>query len=350
MSGGVDSAVAALLLREQGHQVTGLMMTTWDGPPATANRCGSGACYGPGEEHAVADARAVCAVLGIALRVFDCARAYRDTVVALFRSESLAGRTPNPCVLCNPAMKFGLLPALAREAGLVFDAFATGHYARTRRDEASGRTLLLRAVDRSRDQSYFLHRLTQDQLASARFPLGALAKAEVRRLARDRGLPVSTKPDSQDFYDGDPRELLGVPDRTGPILDANGTVLGEHRGYWHFTIGQRKGLGLAAGTPRYVLALDAKRNAVIVGGASDLLAGGLTTRGFHAIVENLPARATVKIRSASPDVPCALHVGADGVTVRFDEPQAAVAPGQSAVFYDGDVVLGGGPIAEPLPP
>lgn len=342
LSGGVDSSVAAALLKQAGHEVTGITMKIWqDGRYRGGDR---DACFGPGEEDDIASAAAVCRRLDIPYHVFDCSEAYEKAVLEYFRAEYLAGRTPNPCVRCNSLMKFGVLPNLARKSGLSFDRFATGHYVRSAPE--NGRHVIRTARDIAKDQSYFLYRLTQQQLAELYFPLGGLTKAEVRRLAEDFGLAVSNKPDSQDFYSGDHRELLRTPDRPGNIVDANGKVLGTHRGFWHYTIGQRRGLGIAAREILYVTALNPCRNEVVVGPLRETLHSQLLVRDCNWVSVAEPAapfKAEVKIRSAS--APAAAEISPEGNglwRVSFADPVASAAAGQSAVFYDGELLLGGG--------
>ena len=242
---------------------------------------------------------------------------------------------------CNAFLKFGVLPQLARASGIGFDKFATGHYARLR--EENGIVHLLRGVDEKKDQSYFLYRLTQAQLEHLLFPLGAYRKNEVRELAAKFGLDVKDKPDSQDFYSGDHTELLNVPPHKGNIVDAAGNVLGTHEGFWHYTIGQRKGLGIAAKHPLYVLEIDACRNEVVVGGADEAFSRELTLDECSWIAGEAPhGEVRVKIRSAAEPQTAFFE---DGV-LHFPEGVFAAAPGQSAVLYRGDETLGGGIIAE----
>lgn len=350
MSGGVDSSVAAWLLKEQGNEVVGLCMALWDGE-ADAAPTGKHACYGPDEAEDIQDAAAVCEALGIPFHVFDCAKEYKKTVLAYFKAEYAAGRTPNPCVKCNHLMKFGFLPAMARRSGLEFDRFATGHYARVRRD--ADRWSLLKGANPKKDQSYFLHRLSQEQLAQCLFPLGELAKEEVRRVAADLKLPTAAKRESQDFYCGDYADLLGLPPKDGSIVDKDGKELGTHQGVWNFTPGQRKGIGLAATEPLYVLGCDAHSNTVTVGKKADALSAAFTASNLNWIAfDHLRAqrRLTVKTRSSHPGAWALVEPLESGdVNVTCDDPQLAVAPGQSAVFYDGDVVAGGGVIEKVHP-
>jgi tRNA-specific 2-thiouridylase len=346
LSGGVDSSVAALLLKRAGHDVTGVMMALWpSGQAAAVKRSG---CYGPNEAEDIRVAREVCQIIGIPFFLFDCSAGYEDMVLRYFRDEYRSGRTPNPCVRCNEKVKFGLLPCAARDAGLLFDRFATGHYARIERDPQSGRYLLKKARDERKDQSYFLYRLSQDQLRGALFPLGELAKDDVRRIARESGLPVYDRKESQDFYGGDLKDILRQDDKPGDIVNGQGTVLGSHRGVWNYTVGQRKGLGIASGTRLYVTAVDAERNRLIVGPEHEARRRScLVTRCNWIACETLevPTAALVKIRSSGIPLPAGLTPLDDrSVLINFAKPVAAVTPGQSAVFYRDDLVLGGGNI------
>ncbi|MBQ9344126.1 MAG: tRNA 2-thiouridine(34) synthase MnmA [Kiritimatiellae bacterium] len=356
LSGGVDSSVAALLLLEQGYEVVGVSMKLWNdalplphaqGKTAAAVPRGD-ACFGPGEAADLEAAAALCSRLGIPYRQFDCSREYGRFILENFRSEYLAGRTPNPCVRCNAIVKFGFLPEAARAAGIPFDFFATGHYARVE-PGPDGRMQLLRAADRGKDQSYFLYRLSQAQLLRQLFPLGNLRKTEVREKARAAGLAAADRPDSQDFYAGDRADLIGEPGRQGEFVDAAGQVLGHHDGYWQFTIGQRRGIGIARPEPYYVVAIDAARNRVVLGTEREAWVPSFVVRDLvWTSVEAPPAEAALKIRSGGEPVPGArLEPLPDG-TLRVTPPAPGlrgVAPGQSAVFYDGDLLLGGGIIA-----
>ena len=344
MSGGVDSSVAACLLLREGHDVSGVLMKLWPGPEAPAPV--KSACYGPGEALDIQAAEGVCARLAIPLRVIDCSRDYEDLVLRYVRDGYTTGTTPNPCVRCNQLVKFGVLPEVARASGLAFDRFATGHYARVERDEHLGRHLLKRAADEPKDQSYFLYRLTQAQLATAMFPLGGLTKARVRAIAREAGLPVHDRKESQDFYGGDLGDIVGQGPGEGDIVDHDGRVLGRHRGVRHYTIGQRKGLGIASPVPLYVVGIDAAGNRLVVGPESETFRRSATVRDcvwgpFEALAA--PAEVRVKVRSGGRSVPATI-TPLDGGRCRVDfaEPVASVAPGQSAVFYGDDIVVGGG--------
>ena len=339
LSGGVDSSVAALLLKEAGHEVVGVTMKLWrEGRYKGGTR---DACFGAGEVMDVAQAAALAERLGIPYRAIDCADAYEREVLGYYRETALSGRTPNPCVFCNARMKFGLLPKLARESGLEFDAFATGHYARIVR--RGGRSAVQRAFDAGKDQSYFLYRLSQEQLASTLFPLGGLTKREVRAYAREHGLEMADKPDSQDFYSGDTDELIGVSDREGEVVDESGRVIGRHRGYWHYTIGQRKGLGIASPNPLYVVRIDACRNRVVLGERASLTTGSFRVEGVNWMASaetGEPLTCGVKIRSTGdPRGPVVFQNG----VCTAPEGICGVTPGQSAVFYgaDGEILCGG---------
>ncbi|MDR7556382.1 MAG: tRNA 2-thiouridine(34) synthase MnmA [Armatimonadota bacterium] len=345
MSGGVDSAVAAALLVQAGYEVVGLTMDLW---PAWvgAPDAGSRTCCGV---TAVEDARAAARVLGIRHYVLDLRQAFERAVVDYFCDEYARGRTPNPCVACNQEIKFRVL--LDRVVALGCEALATGHYARVAVDPDTGRYLLLRAVDPAKDQSYVLYGLTQAQLARVRFPVGDYTKPQVRALARQLGLPVADKPDSQEICfvpAGHYGELVAArrPEagRPGPIVDRTGRQVGMHRGIGRYTVGQRRGVGVATGEPLYVLAVDAPANRLVVGPGNALAAAGIRVGTVNWIVPPPPpAAVTVRVRHAAAEVPATLHVREDGrVDVRFATPQRAVAPGQVAVFYDGVRVLGGG--------
>jgi tRNA-specific 2-thiouridylase len=350
MSGGVDSSVAAALLVEQGHEVIGVTLRTtpWTAPDDAARRFG--ACCSP---QAAADARLVARQLGIPYYVLAHERVFAARVIDDFRREYGRGRTPSPCVVCNREIKFGTL--LGRARAWEAAAVATGHYARIERDAASGRQLLCTGCDASKDQSYFLWPLDQVQLAHARFPVGALTKAEVRARAGALGLATAATPESQElcFVAGDYRTLLRAqaPEAfvPGPMLDETGRQVGVHAGLGAYTVGQRRGLGLGGGVPRYVLRLDAARNAVIVGPQTGLAVERLAAEAVNWIaVPGLTGTLAVeaRLRHRAPRVPATLEPeGPDRVHVALGRVQGAVSPGQSVVFYDGDVVVGGGVIA-----
>jgi len=332
MSGGVDSSVAAYLLRKEGHEPVGLFMRT--GVDAT-------------DEHA-ADAQRVAAQLGIPLHVLDLSREFEE-IIDQFCDEYCRGRTPNPCIVCNRRLKFGRLLEEAQALGA--GRLATGHYARLA--GTAQQPQLLRGVDPGKDQSYFLFDLAQDQLASALFPNGDRTKADIRRIAESAGLPVKEKAESQEICfvpDNEYRRFLRKrrPDaaRKGTLKDSTGATLGEHEGIAFFTIGQRRGLGIAVGEARYVTRIDPDRNEVTVGPRKTLYADRLTAAQVNWVSIAAPTRelrAEAQIRYAHRAAPATLRPLPDRrVEVTFDEPQRAVTPGQAAVFYNGDLLLGGG--------
>lgn len=354
MSGGVDSSVAAALLAAEGFSVIGFTVDIWpeqDADPGERNCC---------SPEATATARAVCRRIGAAHAHIDMRDQFRDRVVAPFAASYARGLTPNPCVDCNHHIKFDAIFPVLAELGA--DLVATGHYARTATDPATGRRQLLAAADPAKDQSYVLYVLSQERLARLLLPLGSLSKSQVRRQAQDLGLPNADRPDSVDicFVAGDYRDFLsdrgdgrGVP---GPLLLTDGTVIGEHRGISAYTVGQRRGLGVSAATPLYVARIDPGANAVVLGRREELLRTEFEIAGFNPVSldEVEPGRAaTVRVRSSARPLPCWLHPKGDGrVSVEMGEPVWGVAPGQAAVFYDGPFVLGGGtimPAAVPLP-
>ncbi len=346
MSGGVDSSVAALLLRDAGHEVHGVTMKIYSGKPVEGPVPDS--CYGPGETHDIQEAAGICTRLGIPHRVVDLSEEYRRLVLDYARDAYRDGRTPNPCVLCNGRVKFGLLLDRLAEEGLEFDQFATGHYCRVARIPETGRYAIRAAANPRKDQSYFLCMLTQVQLSRLAFPLGEKTKPEVREIARKAGLSNHARPESQDFAAGGYRAVLEEPDRPGPIVDQDGAVIGAHRGVWGYTVGQRKGLGVGGGEPLYVTRIDAGSNTVVAGPERSLYRGELVARGVNwAGMDEPPGpvRLDVKIRYRNPAVPATVAPEAGGsVRVTFDEPQRAIARGQWAVFYDRDILAGGGVI------
>ena len=354
LSGGVDSSVTAYLLQREGYDVVGLTMQIWDGSLPLPDEGRSG-CYGPGEARDIEAARTLAKRLGIPHHVISLAPEYATEVLDYFRQEYRSGRTPNPCVRCNRSMKFGLLLERARAQGIAFDYFATGHYARVEADPGSGRQLLLRAVDHAKDQSYFLARLSQDQLKQILFPLGAMTKPEVKAIARELGWDdVADKQESQNFIESKHYGVLfGGPEQPGPIVDTHGKPLGQHRGIVHYTVGQRKGLGLS-GTidPLYVVRIEACSNTVVVGTHEDLFATRLIATDLNwisvATGPQSPLQIQAKIRQQHKEADAVLQLLSPGdrAEVVFAEPQMSITPGQTVVFYDHDRVVGSGVIAD----
>ncbi len=348
MSGGVDSSVVASRLLQQGYEVIGITMRLW--PEACQNRVEE-KCCGP---QAVADARAVAQQLGIPHYVMDEQAQFQRHVIDYFVAEYRAGRTPNPCVLCNEGLKFGTLLDKARSLGAEY--VATGHYAIL---EHGDRMHIRKGRDERKDQSYFLFSLSQSQLAHALFPMGDITKPETRAIAAQLGLKVATKEESQEicFVADDYRQFLraaGVVEHAGDIVDSAGRVLGRHPGVEFFTIGQRRGLGVAVGQPLYVVEIDAVRNRVIVGDDKALASAECAVERCNWVSippPEQPREASVKIRSQHKGSAALIEPfdGGARVRVRFAEPERAVTPGQAAVFYDGDLLLGGGWIAQTKP-
>jgi tRNA-specific 2-thiouridylase len=357
MSGGVDSSTVAAMLCAEGNNVIGLTMQLWNQrrlaghegmPESVQGRCCS--------LDDVYDARRVAEHIGIPYYVVNHEERFEREVVRPFVEEYLSGRTPIPCSLCNNHLKFDQLLVVARQIGA--ERVATGHYARVTYDDTRGRWLLKRPADKSKDQTYFLFGLTQEQLSRTLFPLGDMTKPQVRELARKHGLALAEKPDSQeicfvpggdykrfiDAYLADQGEAL--PDTAGELVTTNGEVIGEHRGIHNFTVGQRKGLGVATGSPLYVIQISGANKQVIVGGEENLYSRTLRARRVNLIaVDDLrePMRVSVKIRHRHEPAHALIEKSDnDEVLVTFDEPQRAITPGQAAVFYDGDIVVGGG--------
>jgi len=346
MSGGVDSSVAAALLKEEGYSVIGVTMKIWDGE-ALQGAIRRHGCYGPGAERDIEDARKVAEILGIPFHVLDLKREYKSQVLDYFYREYLSGRTPNPCIRCNRWVKFDALGERARDSGIEFDYFATGHYARVVYDESRRRYLLKKAKDLWKDQSYFLFSLSQEQLGRSLFPVGNYTKEEIRRMASHFGLGVNGKSESQDFIVESYAFLSKAAVKPGPILDRQGNVLGKHRGIPFYTIGQRRRLGISAKEPLYVTDIDPERNAIIVGNKGELYRDELTASALNWITERptRPIKARSRIRYLHKEAEAIIvPLNESKVHVKFQEPQMAICPGQVVVFYDGEVVIGGGTI------
>ena len=361
MSGGVDSSTVAAMLRAEGMNVVGLTMQLWnqrrlagypDMPEQVQGRCCS--------IDDVYDARRVAEDLGIPYYVVNQEERFENDVVRPFVEEYLSGRTPIPCSLCNNHLKFDQLLITARQIGA--DLLATGHYARCEFDAQRNRWLLKRAADPAKDQTYFLFGLTQDQLSHTLFPLGGMSKPEVREIARSHELALADKPDSQEICfvpSGDYKKFIdayladqgeSLPDTSGELVTTDGKVIGRHEGIHNFTVGQRKGLGVATGSPLYVIQINGEKGQVTVGNNDDLLARTLIAHKMNWIaLETLtePIRVRAKIRHRHEPASATVENAGDGeVRVIFDEPQRAITPGQAVVFYDDDIVVGGGWIAE----
>lgn len=345
MSGGVDSAVTALLLQQQGYDCAGATLKLT--PPAATLLQSTKSCCNPEE---IEQAKQIASLLGISHTVIDASDAFCRHVVDYFVKTYLMGGTPNPCIVCNKTMKFGLLSQKSIELG--YEKIATGHYAKVQKDP-NGRFLLSSAKDSSKDQTYVLWSLSQEQLSHVLFPLGDLSKSEVREIALSHGFSNAQKQDSQDICfvpDGDYvafiQRYTGKSYPTGSFLDLNGNILGTHQGMIRYTIGQRKGLGIAFGAPTYVVGKDAATNTVTLGSNDDLFSSHLTASQINLIAADrldAPIRVQAKVRyRATPAWATAEQTDDDQLTLHFDEPQRAISKGQSVVLYDGDIVIGGG--------
>jgi tRNA-uridine 2-sulfurtransferase len=349
MSGGVDSSVAAALLKRQGYEVIGLTMCfSAAGGPAFGGSLPDHATKRPSccSIKAIEDARRVAHKLGIKHYVLNFSKVLQDKVIKEFCREYVKGRTPNPCVRCNQFLKFGAL--LKKALSLDAKYLATGHYARV---EKAGNYLLKKAKDNKKDQSYFLYRLSQRQLKSALFPLGDYTKDEVRRIARDFALPVADKLASQEICflpDANYRGFLTSQGKAnikpGLVVDKDNNILGEHKGVAFYTIGQREGLGIARGYPIYVIKIDARNNRIVAGAKEEVYANECMLKGLHFIHPSFKKKvaAAVKIRYNHLEAPARIIFVKNKIKVKFRQPQFAVTPGQSAVFYEKDTVLGGG--------
>lgn len=351
LSGGVDSSVTASLLKEKGYNVVGITMEIFDGSIAVQETERHG-CFGPGEKEDIEKAASVCEKLRIPFHVIDLRKEYRKHVINYFRTEYLSGRTPNPCIVCNHRLKFGLLPEKAKQAGVDFDLFSTGHYAQIVRSK--GRYLLKKAVDQSKDQTYFLYTLTPEQLSHTLFPLGTYTKEQVREIAYSHGLETAYRPESQDFIaNGDYSPLFTEEEfKEGPIVDENGNILGKHRGIIHYTVGQRRGIGISSNRRLYVVKIDAENNRIVISDKENLFSEGLMAKELNLMaVEKLDrpykVKAKIRLKHREADATVFPH-GHNTARVVFDEPQMSVTPGQAVVFYLNDTLFGGGIIERAL--
>ncbi len=349
ISGGVDSAMAAYLLKRDGYEVIGLTMAIWDDSIPIKESTKSG-CFGPGEKEDLEAAVALCKKMGIEHHIIRLKDEYRDNVLAYFCGTYIEGKTPNPCLRCNARIKFGLLPQKAKAQGIEFEYFATGHYVQLGYDEANCRYQLMKAVDSSKDQSYFLSFLSQEQLSNLIFPLGAKTKPEIKALAKELGFgELADKKESQDFLESDDLSVLFSGDSyfPGEIVDIDGKVLGTHTGIINYTIGQRRNLGISGQSePYYVIELDAANNKVVLGPKQYLYSKKCIATNINWLSIPCPQTkftAQAKIRLQHKAAECQITPLADNsLRVEFKEVQLSITPGQGIVFYDKDIVLAGG--------
>lgn len=353
MSGGVDSSVAAALLKEEGYEVIGATMQVWPSKELADEADKFGGCCGL---DAASDAKAVALKLGIPHYVINFRDIFAEKVISNFCREYSRGRTPNPCIRCNRYIKFDALLSRAKE--LDSDFVATGHYARIEHNGVSGRYLLKKGVDRSKDQSYMLYLMTQSQLRNALTPLGGCTKERVRQIARELGLTVADRAESQEIcfipngdYTRFLKEYMPQAAKPGPILDREGNTLGQHRGILFYTIGQRRGLGISAGEPLYVVDIDRERNAIIVGTrreiyGNELIASDLNWIAIEPPQQPIELKAKIRYRHREADAMITPMLTRDQAHVRFKQPQMAITPGQAIVFYHEDTVVGGGTIEQ----
>ena len=372
MSGGVDSTLVALLLKEKGCHVIGVTMSLWDGslPEIKSDKPIKEACYGPGEEENIEECQKFCAANGIEYHVIEVKDDYKQKVLEYFKAEYRAGRTPNPCIQCNRYIKFGALLDGISNISIKYDYFCTGHYAKIVRPESGifssneKPCMIATAADISKDQTYFLYRIPSSVLEKVRFPLATMKKSEVFELARRANLEAANREESQDFIGEEYFDMLfkDKPSVPGDIIDLDGHILGKHRGIEHYTIGQRRGLGVAVSYPVYVQSIDAKNNVVVLAPNDALNSSGLIADDFvwpADVAPDCEFEAEVKIRLASrpvkakikkyvPQADDEMSYKGQPYLIAFEEPQRAVAPGQSAVLYKDDVIIGGGIIAKAL--
>ncbi|MCM8804144.1 MAG: tRNA 2-thiouridine(34) synthase MnmA [Candidatus Omnitrophica bacterium] len=344
LSGGIDSSISAVLLKEKGYDVVGVFMEIFDERDKKFLDF-KNACYGP-EEKDIEDIEKICKILNIPFHIIDLKKEYKKIVLQYFKDEYLKGRTPNPCVVCNRFLKFDMLLKKVFSLGINFNYFATGHYARVEYDKRRGRYILKKGIDTEKDQSYFLFLLTQEQLSKIIFPLGNYTKEMVRKIAKDYGLPLLDKKESQDFISGDRFFLFEKNRKEGFIVDKNGNILGKHKGIIYYTIGQRRGLGISTGKPLYVVEINGEENKIVVGEENDLYKKGLIVENVNFVsIERLKKemKVEVKIRyKHSPAKAIIRPIDESRVEVIFEKNQKAPTPGQAAVFYIKDKLIGGG--------
>lgn len=363
MSGGVDSTLVALLLKQKGCKVIGVTMSLWSGklllPQAAERKAHKDACYGPDEYADIEECKAFCSEHNIEYHVVNLQKVYEEKVLEYFKAEYRSGRTPNPCIMCNRNLKFGAMLEAVNDLGIKYDYFCTGHYASVvRPSEGIFGTdirpyMISGATDVSKDQTYFLYRIPSETLSKVRFPLSQMTKVEVFEKARAFGLKAAEKKESQDFISPEylPELFSDKPSVPGDIVDIDGHILGHHNGIEHYTIGQRKGLGISSKYPVYVHSIDAVNNLIVVSKEEDLFSQSFIAEDFvwaGGVSPNHPEeiKAKVKIRLASRPVDCSISSAGEGKwKITFTEPQKAVSPGQSAVLYSEGVIIGGGVIA-----
>ncbi len=354
LSGGIDSSISIYLLQKQGYEVVGVTMSIYDkhsNIPATGN----GGCYGPKEINTIRDAKKICDYMNIKHYVVDLKKQYKENVINYFCNTYLCGKTPNPCIACNTKIKFGALIDEIKKLGINFDYFSTGHYVRIGRNKETGRLHLIKSLDTKKDQTYFLYNLTQDQLSNLIFPIGEYLKSDIKKLAKSLGFnELILKKESQDFIESEKYSILfdSKNIKKGNILDISGNIIGEHKGFVNYTIGQRKGLNLGGSKEiLYVLDIISETNTIIVAPKKYLYSRGLIATNLNWMsIEKLDRKINLqcKIRSSSETIDCSISPSNSSVEVIFKDPQLFVKPGQSVVFYNNEEVVGGGIISEKL--
>jgi tRNA-specific 2-thiouridylase len=352
LSGGVDSSTAAAILKEKGYDVVGITMMIYDDIATPIRQGVKHACYGPDEQEGLNMAETICKKLDIPFYVIDLKKEFQNRVIEYFRREYLNGRTPNPCVVCNRELKFGFLLEKAKQAGIGLDYFATGHYARIVRSD--DRYVLKKSADPSKDQTYFLYSLSQNQLSRTLFPIGGYQKKQIREIARSLDLEAADNPESQDFISGNDYAPLfhNHEVRNGDIIDESGQTIGRHKGIIHYTLGQRRGLGIASPQPLYVVGIDAKKNQLVVSSkerlfSRSLIASNINLISIQKLDKSYHIQAKIRLNHEAAQAVVTPHHKMTA-KVTFNEPQLAITPGQAVVFYANDTVLGGGIIEKTL--